>query len=145
VKISIAVDTKESLLGGELPFPIIDEHGTEIRGERSEAEGFEAEWRTLNELTWDQQGLVDYEALLRSSSLGGTWETSFSWNVAMRRHVVAGGGTWISPSSHASRVSKRSNSAKRAVNDSGFEDTASIIFGPHGDSTVKMFELSMWS
>ena len=59
--------------------------------------GFEMERRVLEGLTWDQQELVDYEVLLRASRFGGTWQTSFAWGVAMRRHIVAGGGggRWV--------------------------------------------------
>ncbi|KAG9237517.1 hypothetical protein BJ875DRAFT_149015 [Amylocarpus encephaloides] len=43
----------------------------------------------LNSLTWDQQGLVDYEMLLRSSSFGGIDGSSFAWNIALRRHILS--------------------------------------------------------
>jgi hypothetical protein len=56
---------------------------------------FEAEKSVMENLTWDQQALIDWEVLLRSSLVGGTWESSFVWNVALRRHVVVGGGTWF--------------------------------------------------
>ncbi|KAB8303516.1 hypothetical protein EYC80_004927 [Monilinia laxa] len=46
-------------------------------------------------LSSPQRALVDYEVLLRSSVFGGTTESSFSWNVALRRHVVWGNGTWV--------------------------------------------------
>jgi len=92
--ISISVETKESLLGGEPPREILREDGKVVMGSRKGVKGFEREWNELQALTLDQQGLVDYEVLLRASAFGGTWETSFSWNVAMRRHVVAGGGSW---------------------------------------------------
>jgi hypothetical protein len=49
----------------------------------------------MAELTLDQQSLVDYEVLMRASKVGGTWESSFSWNLAMRRHIVVGQGSWI--------------------------------------------------
>jgi hypothetical protein len=78
--LSIATETKDTLLGG-----------AELRGEK----GFEDEWRALERMNWDVQLLVDYEVLLRSSIFGGVWESSFSWGVAMRRHVVASGdGGW---------------------------------------------------
>lgn len=78
--VSIATETKELLLGG-----------SSGQGEK----GFEEDWKTLQRMNWDVQLLVDYEVLLRSSIFGGLWESSFSWGVAMRRHVVAGGdGGW---------------------------------------------------
>ena len=57
--------------------------------------GFEKEKDEMEGLTWDQQALVDYEVLLRASRFGGTWESSFGWNLAMRRHVAMGRGDWI--------------------------------------------------
>lgn len=44
--------------------------------------------RALEELSWDQQGLVDYEVMLEASVFGGFVRSSFSWNIAMRRHEV---------------------------------------------------------
>lgn len=49
----------------------------------------------LRALTWDQQALIDYLILLRSSHFGGTWASSFSYNIAFRRHVVVGKGEWV--------------------------------------------------
>ncbi|KUJ18623.1 uncharacterized protein LY89DRAFT_780661 [Mollisia scopiformis] len=54
--------------------------------------GFESEWAALRALEWQQALLVDYEVLLRSSIFAGTWESSFSWNVALRRSLVGGNG-----------------------------------------------------
>ncbi|EME38485.1 hypothetical protein DOTSEDRAFT_108824, partial [Dothistroma septosporum NZE10] len=45
-----------------------------------------SELTTLNSLTWDQQALVDYEVLQRSSVFGGFVKSSFSYNVAMTRN-----------------------------------------------------------
>jgi GDP-fucose protein O-fucosyltransferase len=38
-------------------------------------------------LTWDQKGLVDYQILSRASYFVGVAESTFSWSVAIRRHV----------------------------------------------------------
>lgn len=70
---SISVSTKQDLL--------------------SEPE-YSAQLAEMESLTWDQQALIDFEVLLRCALLGGTWESSFAWNIALRRHVVVGGGTW---------------------------------------------------
>jgi len=43
----------------------------------------------LNNLTWDQQDLVDYEVMLKSSAFGGMEYSSFAVNVALRRHMLA--------------------------------------------------------
>lgn len=46
-----------------------------------------------NRLTWDQRALVDYEVMLRAGFVLGVVESSFAWNLAMRRgnvHSAAG-------------------------------------------------------
>lgn len=43
------------------------------------------ELENLAKLTWDQQALVDYEVLQRSSVFGGFVKSSFSYNIAMAR------------------------------------------------------------
>jgi hypothetical protein len=56
--------------------------------------GLEKDLADMQKLTWDQQELIDYEVLLRSAAFGGTHESTLAWNIAMRRHVVAGQGLW---------------------------------------------------
>ncbi|PQE11510.1 alteRNAtive oxidase protein [Rutstroemia sp. NJR-2017a BVV2] len=51
--------------------------------------------KSYNYLSPAQRSLIDYEVLLKSTIFGGTLESSFSWSVAMRRHVVWGNGTWV--------------------------------------------------
>lgn len=46
----------------------------------------------LNQLTWDQRALVDYEILLRAGKVLGTVESSFAWNIALRRGEAYGDG-----------------------------------------------------
>jgi hypothetical protein len=121
--------------------------------------GFERELKEMKALTWDQRGLIDYEVLLRSSLFGGTHESSFSWNVAMRRHVVTGGGTWTTIEDRSKllpnknrkekELSKREETGKEVPGLSGnflapqsFKDELSVVFGPPDEG--KMFELSMW-
>lgn len=41
----------------------------------------------LQAMTWDEQALIDYEILLKSSQFVGIAVSSFSWNVALRRHA----------------------------------------------------------
>lgn len=87
--VSISVETKETLLASVSPL--------ESASVYTPLKGFEEEWGMLQGLSWDQQLLVDFEVLLRCSLFGGMWESSFSWNVAMRRHVVASGAKgWTS-------------------------------------------------
>ena len=78
-----------------------------------EGKGFEKEREELSQMTWDQQGLVDYEVMLRASRLGGTWESSFGWNLAMRRHVAMGRGTWVPLETGVERVSSGASPASK--------------------------------
>jgi len=144
--LNMSVSTKEELLVGK---------------------GFERELKEMKALTWDQRGLIDYEVLLRSSLFGGTHESSFSWNVAMRRHVVTGNGTWtkiedrgkLLPNKNRRKKELQNREAggdwtkdseeKEVVRQTGnflapqsFKDELSIVFGPPDEG--KMFELSMW-
>lgn len=43
----------------------------------------------LKALRWDQQAAVDYLVLLKASDFAGVAHSSFSWSVALKRHVVA--------------------------------------------------------
>ncbi|TVY27914.1 hypothetical protein LHYA1_G003013 [Lachnellula hyalina] len=140
--LSIDVTTKEELLGGKK---------------------FERELEEMKLLTWDQRGLIDYEVLLRSSVFGGTYESSFDWSVAMRRHVVVGNGRWAQiggfveePESHKQdeeeghekkRLRARDEEEVPRVNEDhgswqSFQEDLSTIFGPPGEG--EMFELRMW-
>ncbi|OHW99776.1 GDP-fucose protein O-fucosyltransferase domain-containing protein [Colletotrichum incanum] len=44
----------------------------------------------LENLDWDQQALVDFLVLLSASQFGGVAPSSFSWNVALKRHLFIG-------------------------------------------------------
>lgn len=46
---------------------------------------------TLNSLSWDQQSLVDFIVLLQSDYFLGVSPSSFSMNVALKRHLKADG------------------------------------------------------
>lgn len=124
------------------------------------AKGFEREMKEMKALTWDQRGLIDYEVLLRSSLFGGTHESSFAWNLAMKRHVVVGGGKWLRISRNSSKPMSRKrqqaqeakvgpDEEKEVPRQSGdhkgpqsFKDPLSIVFGPPDEG--EMFKLSMW-
>jgi hypothetical protein len=43
----------------------------------------------LKELSFDQQALIDYLVLLKSSQFAGVGHSSFAWNIALKRHVFA--------------------------------------------------------
>lgn len=45
--------------------------------------------KTLEHLRWDQQALVDFGVMMRSSFFAGTDESSFSFQLAMSRHQVS--------------------------------------------------------
>ena len=50
-----------------------------------------SELEELESMSWDQRALVDYQVLLRSQVFGGIDTSSFSWNIALRRHVLVPG------------------------------------------------------
>ncbi|PBP27719.1 alternative oxidase [Diplocarpon rosae] len=77
---NITVETTQRLLG------VRDPDGT-----WRPREGMESEWGVWSGMGWDVQGVVEAEVFLRASVFGGEWESSLSWGVAMRRHVVEGG------------------------------------------------------
>lgn len=81
----------------------------------------------LKRLTWDQQALVDYEVLLRSSTFGGIAESSFAWNIALRRNKL----TW-----------KESKEYLNGEGSQTFEDGLSWLYGPPG--RLALCAYSMW-
>ncbi len=52
------------------------------------------ELKELAAMSWDQRALVDYEVLLRAGSFGGIDTSSFSWNIALRRHFLLPTSSW---------------------------------------------------
>jgi hypothetical protein len=52
-----------------------------------------ADREELENMTWDQQALVEYLILLRASYFLGMGESSFSWLVAVRRRIESRAGT----------------------------------------------------
>lgn len=87
----------------------------------------------LESLTWDQQAMVDYEVLLRSSRFGGLKESAFSWNIAMRRHVVHLEGLW---------QGLENDGALKTWGLHTFKDSYSILYGDEGGSADKA--ASIW-
>jgi hypothetical protein len=45
--------------------------------------------RQLDSLSFDQQALVDFLVLFKSSSFMGVAHSSFPWNIALRRHELS--------------------------------------------------------
>ncbi|KAK4220085.1 Ppx/GppA phosphatase family-domain-containing protein [Rhypophila decipiens] len=43
-----------------------------------------------DQFTWDQRSLVDYEIMLRAGLMAGPAESSFAWNLALRRNGALG-------------------------------------------------------
>lgn len=50
-----------------------------------------AELAVLDQLSWDQRALVDYEVMLRVGHMAGVVESSWAWSVALKRAAVYGG------------------------------------------------------
>jgi hypothetical protein len=105
--------------------------------------GFEDEKKQMEELSWDQQGGIDYEVLLRSSFFGGMFESSFSWNAALRRHVVVGGGRWQSIGAGKQGVEIEMGGNGEDGTES-FRDPLSVIFGPVNLGIRWQFPLALW-
>ena len=80
----------------------------------------------LQNMTWDQQGIVDYEVLLKCSNFGGISQSSFSWNIAVRRNVLS-----VLDSSEAMSNGPQSLS-----------DEFSQVYGAIGDSSV--ISIAIW-
>ncbi|KAH8591362.1 hypothetical protein B0O99DRAFT_598224 [Bisporella sp. PMI_857] len=100
----------------------------------------------MKALTWDQQALIDYAILLRSSIFGGTWASSFGWNIVFKRHVAVGNGVWV-PSEAAKkemgikRRRRRGGDQQEPPNEC-YRDSISTVFG--WDGAGIWFEVSMW-
>ncbi|EKD20583.1 alternative oxidase [Drepanopeziza brunnea f. sp. 'multigermtubi' MB_m1] len=94
----------------------------------------------IEALTWDQQALIDYMVLLRSSHFGGTWASSFSYNIVFKRHVAVDNGQWThSDLALKTGVSRRSDPLEEGE---CYHDQVSTIFGRPGHGL--WFEMSMW-
>lgn len=52
----------------------------------------EAELSVLNGLSWDQRALLDYEIMLHAGMMLGIVESSFAWDIALRRGLAYGNG-----------------------------------------------------
>ncbi|KAI9746383.1 MAG: hypothetical protein M1818_000096 [Claussenomyces sp. TS43310] len=82
----------------------------------------------LRALSWDQQALVDFLVLLRASYLGGMTESSFSWNLAVRRRVRSTRGSCGTPPHW------------RLPNNTVFQDEFTNLLGGHPSD----WEAHMW-
>lgn len=73
----------------------------------------EEELAELQNLTWDQQALVDYDVLMYSTSFYGFVRSSFSWSLALRRGTL--------PEAGPSRVTEQDE----------YRDNLSAVVGRH--------------
>ena len=96
----------------------------------------------LTALSWDQQALVDYEVLLRSSFFAGLQPSSFSYSIAVKRHSALMShevGEWwkdedLDPGQRPWWSKKGS--------DSGPHDSLSTLLGDR--SAGYLFESTIW-
>lgn len=77
----------------------------------------------LESLSWDQQGLVDFLVMLRCSSFAGIEQSSFAWNIALKRHTL-------------------SSNADYLMNGEAFRDEYSMLLGRVGAGSF--IAHSMW-
>lgn len=82
----------------------------------------------LDQLTWDQRALVDYEIMLRAGLVTGTSMSSFAWNLALRRKNSFG--------SSGGPINGTDSKAVR------FKDEYSVIFGAAG--VAANIQMSIW-
>lgn len=81
-----------------------------------------ADLEALGRLTWDQQALVDFEVLLKSSQFGGIEQSSFAWKIALRRHLLSRTDDYL-------------------LGAQALEDEFSVIYG---SGSMGYFPLAMW-
>ncbi len=74
----------------------------------------------LDNLTWDQQAVIDFLILQKSSYFAGITESSFAWGIAYARQVISRNGTC---------VEAMDNLPEGIL----YEDEFSIIFGESRD------------
>lgn len=85
----------------------------------------EADIMILDELSWDQLALVDLDIMLRASQFVGIWESSWSWTIALKRHM------WSEQDPY-----------DYAAHSLTFQDEFSIIYGPVGAQPI--IDPCMW-
>ena len=82
----------------------------------------DVELETLRGLTWDQQALVDFEVLVKSSQFAGIEQSSFAWKIALRRHLLSVTDDYLSGAQ-------------------ALEDEFSVIYG---GGQMGYFPVAMW-
>ena len=100
----------------------------------------------LTAMSWDQQALVDYEMLLKSSFFAGLQSSSFSYSIAVKRHSALMSqevGEWwkgedLDPERRPWWSKKRPNSGPRGSP----HDSLSTLLGDR--SAGYLFESTIW-
>jgi len=82
----------------------------------------------MEAMTWDQQAMIDYQILLKSSYFGGMTESSFSWNIAAKRRTKSKKGTC----GKQNKLLLPRNTV--------FKDEYSVVLGSHSSD----WEFAMW-
>ncbi|OBT81737.1 hypothetical protein VE02_08884 [Pseudogymnoascus sp. 03VT05] len=49
----------------------------------------EADKATLRLMSWDRQGMMDFQVMTKASDFGGIGHSSFAWNISLLRHKYA--------------------------------------------------------
>ncbi|KAJ0158756.1 hypothetical protein CTA2_10961 [Colletotrichum tanaceti] len=80
------------------------------------------EQAVLRKLSWDQQGLIDYEIMLRAGLVAGVSASGFAWNLALRRSYAFGEGPLKSASSSSN------------VETIAWKDDYTILYGKHDNA-----------
>lgn len=83
----------------------------------------------LRQMTWDQQALIDYEVMTRSSYFAGIVRSSFSFNVALRRNVFV--------EEEGRNVEKHWYKPEDMDRNRTFEDGLSSVWGDDGANSVR--------
>ncbi|KAF6822563.1 alternative oxidase [Colletotrichum plurivorum] len=87
------------------------------------------ELAVLDEFSWDQRGLVDYEIMLRAGLVAGVGGSSFAWNLALRRAYAFGSGPMAVPRPRAETIA--------------WKDKFTTLYGRHEERTDAM-RASIW-
>ena len=128
----------------QLTSDAMEQHGITVTTKSELLRGEDLE--ELKAMSWDQQALVDYEVMLKSSFFSGLQQSSFSYNIAVRRHstlMSQSVGQWwteedLDPSQRPWWSEKESNSSG---NESP-HDLLSTLLGDRGAGY--MFESTIW-
>ncbi|GAM84224.1 hypothetical protein ANO11243_022180 [Dothideomycetidae sp. 11243] len=100
-------------------------HGMNVTHKRELLSG--ADLQELEALSWDQQALLDYEILLRSSHFGGFVKSSFSYNIAITRAAILE-LEGVVAEKRWSEIDPRMIDRQEGM---AYRDRASIVWGRH--------------